>query len=84
MSPNSRLLIIEGLVGSPDELSLTTLVDITMLVNAAGRERTQKEFEKLLERVGLKLQKIIPTDSALFMREPVGEAPHRQGGIPMT
>jgi hypothetical protein len=55
-----------------------------MLVNAAGRERTQKEFEKLLERVGLKLQKIIPTDSALFMREPVGEAPHRQGGIPMT
>jgi hypothetical protein len=69
MSPNSRLLIIEGLVGSPDELSLTTLVDITMLVNAAGRERTQEEFEKLLERVGLKLQKIIPTDSALFILE---------------
>ena len=69
MSPNSRLLNIEGLVGSPDELSLTTLVDITMLVNAAGRGRTQKEFEKLLERVGLKLQKIIPTDAAWFILE---------------
>jgi len=69
MSPASRLLIIEGLVGPPDEMSLTTLVDITMLVNVGGRERTQTEFEKLLERSGLRLRKIYPTESALYILE---------------
>lgn len=34
-----------------------------------GRERTQAEFEKLLERTGLKLQKIIPTEFALYTLE---------------
>src|SRR5262245_3563941 len=69
MSRSSRLLVIEGLVGSSDEMSLTTLVDITMLVNVGGRERTQAEFEKLLARSGLKLQKTIPTESALYILE---------------
>ena len=69
MSPTSRLLVIKGLVGPPGEMSLTTLVDITMLNNLGGRERTQAEFERLLERVGLKLQKIIPTESALDILE---------------
>ena len=69
MSSTSRLLIIEGLVGPPDEMSLTTLVDITMLINVGGRERTHKEFEKLLERTRLRLQKIYPTESALYILE---------------
>jgi hypothetical protein len=69
MSSTSRLLIIEGLVGPPDEMSLTTLVDITMLINVGGRERTQAQFEKLLDRAGLKLQKAIPTESALYILE---------------
>jgi hypothetical protein len=50
-------------------MSLTTLVDITMLINFGGRERTQAEFEKLLDRSGLRLQKIIPTVSALYILE---------------
>jgi hypothetical protein len=50
-------------------MSLTNLVDITMLINVGGRERTQAQFEKLLERAGLKLQKAIPTESALYILE---------------
>jgi hypothetical protein len=34
-----------------------------------GRERRQAEYEKLLERTGLKLQEIIPTESALYILE---------------
>jgi hypothetical protein len=55
--------------GPPDKMSLITLVDITMLINVGGRERTQAEFEKLLQRAGLRLQKIIPTESALYILE---------------
>src|SRR5262249_18127073 len=69
MSSTSRLLIIEGLVEPHDEMSLTTLTDITMLINVGGRERTQIESEKLLERSGLRLQKICPTESALYILE---------------
>jgi hypothetical protein len=69
MNPTSRLLVIEGLIGPSNEMSQTTLVDITMLIGVGGRERTQAEFEKLLERAGLKLQKIIPTESALYILE---------------
>ena len=69
MSPTSRALIIEGLVGPPGEMSLTTLVDITMLNNLGGRERTQAEFERLVERAGLKMRKIFPTESALYILE---------------
>jgi hypothetical protein len=69
MSPTSRLLVIEGLIRPSDEMSLTTLVDITMLIGAGGRERARAEFGKLLERAGLKLQKIIPTESALYILE---------------
>lgn len=69
MSPSSRLLVIEGLVGAPDEMSLTTIVDITMLIATGGRERTQVEFDKLLERSGLRLQKVFPTESALYILE---------------
>ena len=50
-------------------MSLTTLVDITMLINVGGRERTQAEFVRLLERTGVKLQKTIPTESALYILE---------------
>ncbi len=69
MRSTSRLLIIEGLVEPHDEMSLTTLTDITMLINVGGRERTQVEFEVLVERAGLKLQKTIPTESALYILE---------------
>jgi hypothetical protein len=69
MTATSRLLVIEGLVEPHDEMSLTTLVDITMLINVGGRERTQVEFETLLKHAGLKLQKTIPTESALYILE---------------
>jgi hypothetical protein len=36
---------------------------------AGGRERTQAEFEKLLERAGLKVRKNFPTESALYILE---------------
>jgi O-methyltransferase domain/Dimerisation domain len=69
MRPKSRLLIIEGLIGPPNELTMTNLVDMTMLLAGENRERTETEFAALLERTGLKLQRAIPTNSSLHILE---------------
>jgi hypothetical protein len=70
VTDSSRLLIIEGLIGRPNELTLTNLVDLTMLLGAhAGRERTEAEFATLLERCGFRLRRTIPTKSALYILE---------------
>ena len=40
-------------------------MDINMLVNAGGRERTASEFRALYDRAGFELEHIIPTSSPL-------------------
>jgi O-methyltransferase domain/Dimerisation domain len=54
MAPDARLLIVErtlpGLVGEAD--AQTLLIDILMLLNTGGRERTEQEFRCLLDATG--------------------------------
>jgi hypothetical protein len=40
-------------------------MDINMLVNAGGRERSAGEFRELYDRAGFDLEKIVPTPSPL-------------------
>ncbi len=41
-------------------------MDINMLAMTGGRERTEKEFDELFAKAGLKLSKMIQTHSPMF------------------
>jgi hypothetical protein len=69
MSPMSRLLVIERVVGDPSEASEAKLFDINMLAILGGRERTQFEHQALLHTAGLRLTRIISTPSPLTVLE---------------
>jgi O-methyltransferase domain/Dimerisation domain len=71
MRSGDRLLVIEGLIGSPNKLTLTNFVDLTMMTAYSGRERTEGEFAALLEQSSLKLRRTISTSSALQILEAV-------------
>jgi len=72
MMPDSRLLVIEGLIGAPNALTQTMLTDLNMMLGAdTGRERTEAEFATLFERTGFKLRRTIATRSALYILEAV-------------
>jgi hypothetical protein len=46
-------------------------MDIEMLVSPGGKERTAKEYGQLFARAGLKLVKIVPTNSPYSVIEAV-------------
>jgi hypothetical protein len=69
MRPDDQLLIIEGLLGEGNTLSMTDLGDIVMMLSLSGRERTGTEFENLLRSAGFELRKKIPTKADVFILE---------------
>jgi len=69
MKKSGRLLIIEGLIGKSDDLTMTDVMDLTMLVAIGGMERSEPEYASLLERAGFTLSRVVPTGSALFVLE---------------
>jgi hypothetical protein len=52
MEPGATLLIVERVIGLPDERSLAVDWDLHMMVNTGGAERTLDEYEALLSRSG--------------------------------
>jgi hypothetical protein len=48
MRPDARLLLIERVVGPPNEDPQSKFLDLLMLVSAGGRERTESEWRALL------------------------------------
>jgi hypothetical protein len=70
MSPEGRVLVVEGLIPEGDEPSLSKLSDLEMLVmTSGGRERTAEEFGKLFAAAGLRLTRVVPTAGAAFVLE---------------
>ena len=53
MAPDSRLLVLDAVVGPPNEDPLVKFMDLMMLVSAGGRERTEAEWGQLLAAGGL-------------------------------
>lgn len=58
MAPHSRLLLIETIVPEKNSQDFSFLMDIQMLVQHGGRERSKTEYENLLKRADCKLKKI--------------------------
>ena len=70
MQSGTRLLIIEPLMGLPNEPSPGHLADMNFLVTfSGGRIRTEEEHSKLLRQTGFRLQKCTPTESEVSVLE---------------
>jgi hypothetical protein len=69
MKPSSRLLLIEMVLPPGNTPHPGKLLDLMMLVGPGGRERTQEEYAALLAKAGLKLTRVVPTESAVSVVE---------------
>jgi hypothetical protein len=65
------LLVIERLVGGPNDDPATKLSDLNMLVSPGGRERTVEEFRELLAAAGFELGKVTESTSGFAVLESV-------------
>jgi hypothetical protein len=60
MLPDARLLLLESVVGGPNEDAQSKFLDLLMLVSAGGRERTEGEWSELLSQGGFHLLQVHP------------------------
>jgi len=75
MARDATLLLIERIVGPPNEDPRTKFSDLNMLVAPAGRERTLHEWDVLLTRAGLRLASATPSASGLAVIEAAPATP---------
>lgn len=73
MDGEGRILFIERVI-SPDTPWRLRFEDLNMLVQTAGRIRTEEEFRNLFEAGGFQLTRVIPTESLMSVIE----------GVPMS
>jgi hypothetical protein len=66
---SGRIILLESVIQPGSGPDLGKLVDLEMLVMAGGRERTAEEFARLFARAGLRLERVVPTKSALCVIE---------------
>jgi O-methyltransferase len=69
MTEAAVLLLVERVVGAPNEDPRTAFSDLNMLVAPGGRERTSEEWQALLEPAGFRLIGTTPTASGLSVIE---------------
>lgn len=58
MKPAARLLVIDCVVGPPNEDDTSKFFDLMMLVSAGGRERTEPEWRELLAEGGFSTERV--------------------------
>jgi hypothetical protein len=64
MPRDAVLLIVERLVGAPNDDPDTKFSDLNMMVLPGGRERTVVEFDALITAAGMKVARVIATSTA--------------------
>jgi hypothetical protein len=69
MKPNGRLLIVEMVLPAGDAPHPGKLLDMMMLVGPGGQERTEQEYGALLAKAGLRLRRVVPTQSPVSVVE---------------
>ena len=67
--PEGRLLIMERIVGGPNDGLETKTSDLNMLVSPDGQERTADEFAALLGNAGFRMERIIEVTPRLSIVE---------------
>ncbi len=66
---SGKLLIIEMVIPPGNEENIGKLLDLNMLVMPGGQERTEAEYKKLFELAGFRLERIVPTKTAVSVIE---------------
>lgn len=69
VSPDGKILVCDVLLPGRNEPGVEKLLDLEMLAISGGRERTEAEFRRLLERAGLQLDNIYPTRVGISILE---------------
>jgi hypothetical protein len=64
-------LIVEMVLPSGDTPHPGKMIDMVMLVLTGGQERTEPEYRSLLSKAGLRLVRVVPTNSASSIVEGV-------------
>ena len=65
MSPTATLVVIERVIGPPNQIPEAKFSDLNMLVSHGALERTREEFDDLFAKGGFRLDRVIPTQSPL-------------------
>ena len=71
MPDDAKVLIIETIVPEGNDPHFSKIIDLEMLAAPGGMERTALEFESLLGKSGLELNRIIPTNGLMSIIEAV-------------
>jgi hypothetical protein len=76
MDLSARLLVVDAVVGPPNEDPLTKFLDMMMLVSAGGRERTADEWIATLGAAGFRLESVVPAGPGRSILDavPIGSA----------
>ena len=69
MGPNSRLLIVEMVLPEGNTFHPGKVLDMVMLTVPGGEERTATEYGKLLAKAGFRMERVVPTASAVGIVE---------------
>ena len=66
---DGRLIVIEGIVGAPNDDPLVKFLDLMMLVSAGGKERTEREWNELLAAGGFRLAQTVRSSASSHVLE---------------
>ncbi len=69
--PPGRRLIVEMVLPAGDAPHPGKMLDMVMLVQAGGQERTEAEYGSLLSKAGFRPTRVVPTDCAVGVVEAV-------------
>jgi hypothetical protein len=73
MTERGRLLVVEGVVPTGNEPSVSKFFDLAMMVIPGGLERTEAEYRELFRAAGMRLTRIVPTKMWISVLEGVPE-----------
>ena len=71
MAPGGKALVAESIVPTGNDPHPIKVMDLNMLVVTGGLERTQKQYDQLFSRAGLRYTRVIATKSPLSILEAV-------------
>ncbi len=72
LADGGKILVVDQVVTDKPEAAFAKIIDLEMLVMTnGGRERTEAEFARLFSKAGLKLNRIVPTESPVCVVEAV-------------
>jgi len=71
IAPDGRLLIVEMVLPAGDTPHPGKVLDMVMLAIPGGQERTETEYASLLSQAGFRLNRVVPTASAVSVVEAV-------------